>query len=124
MIPFLSWRRSSHALPPLRAGLSTYLYLNTVPEASTELHLVHSLMIHGSGTEKIRFSFKLYCLSIILFKEMSYKLLFICKAINLLHIQILILKLYFFFYRSYYDGQNGTHSSKSYRTYHFIIIVL
>ena len=68
MIPFLSWRRSSHALPPLRAGLSTYLYLNTVPEASTELHLVHSLMIHGSGTKKIKFSFKLYCLSIILFK--------------------------------------------------------
>jgi hypothetical protein len=50
----LSWRRSSHALPPLRAGLSTYLYLNTVPEASTELHLVHSLMIHGSGTEICR----------------------------------------------------------------------
>jgi hypothetical protein len=107
MIPFLSWRRSAHALPPLRAGLSTYLYLNMVPEASTELHLVHSLMIHGSGTEKIRFSFKLYCLPIILFKEMSFKLLFICKAINLLHIQIFILKLYGFFYRSYYDGQNG-----------------
>ena len=55
IVPFLSWRRSSHALPPLRAGLSTYLYLNTVPEASTELHLVHSLMIHGSGTTKLIF---------------------------------------------------------------------
>jgi hypothetical protein len=105
IVPFLSWRRSSHALPPLRAGLSTYLYLNKVPEASTELHLVHSLMIHGSGTEKIRFSFQLYCLPIILFQEMSFKLLFICKAINLLHIQILILKIIcFFFNRSYYDG--------------------
>jgi hypothetical protein len=49
--------------------------------------------IYGSGTEKIRFSFQLYCLPIILFQEMSFKLLFICKAINLLHIQIFILKI-------------------------------
>ena len=49
--PFLRWRRrSSHFLPPLRAGLSTYLYLYEAPVASTSLQLDQSLMIHGSGT--------------------------------------------------------------------------
>jgi hypothetical protein len=48
--PFLSWRMSSHFLPPLRAGLSTYLYLYEDPVASTLLQLDQSLMIHGSGT--------------------------------------------------------------------------
>ena len=49
-IPFLSCIRSSHSLPPFRAGLSTYLTMYVVPVASTSLQVDQSDMIHGSGT--------------------------------------------------------------------------
>ena len=44
--------RSGHSFPPLSAGLSVYLTLYLVPVASGADHAVHSLTIHGSGTER------------------------------------------------------------------------